>query len=110
MRKPGVARLFSSAVYHRGMEPPGSHVLLPLGVHPVTPCTAHTLIPRTSAMFDWDKHASLQNKGGSYLSFCLRVECSFTTDNSGHTLLLWQGYTNLISHFILYRDINITMI
>lgn len=103
MRKPAVAHLFSSAVYHRGMEPPGSHVLLPLGVHPVTPSTSHTLIPGTGAMFDWDNHVSLLNKGGccltqcvivkvkwerrGYLSFWLKVKCGFTTGNLEHSLL-----------------------
>lgn len=67
MRKHEVAHLFFSALYHRGMKPPGSHVLLPLGVHPVTPCTSHTLITGTGAMFDWDNHVSLQNKGGECL-------------------------------------------
>lgn len=65
-----MAHLFSSA----GTEPPGSHVLLPLGVHPVTPCISHTLILVTGAMFDWESRVSLQNKSSQCLMPCVTVK------------------------------------
>lgn len=82
-----MAHLFSSAVYHRGTEPPGSHVLLPLGVHPVTPCISHTLILVIGAMFDWESRVSLQNKSSRCLMPCVTVKVKVKVKRERHTYL-----------------------